>query len=578
MTSPRSAPPPSSLGRFAAERLIPATLLLLPVLVAGLVYNAWAAERSHRAAAENAVRDYAAFAAWQFNRQARGILASHLSMSVAPAHELALAVRRGVLPPPDAMVAHTEACDCGFRQEARFAFRVDLRREGGGRVVASVPLSAALRSALAQRLDTEGLEPLVAQRARGRAQDALRRASRLRFDTLEGSSYALAYALLGDSAGRPVAVYGLVADAQHTGVDLARDVLRGGQPLLPPSLVGRVPNDSVLAVRVARADGGSLLETRRAVAPGDFTAQDTIPPGLGGLVTTAAIPADLAPSLVIGGLPRSRLPMSLALLGASAVVSLVAVAHLRRGRELARARSQFVANISHELRTPLAQISMFSETLMLERGRSAEERHHFLSVIFREARRLTNLVDGVLRFSRGETAGDGVHLEVRDISADVRQAVHSFQLLAADAILRVEAATPAWALADAGAIRQILLNLLDNAIKYGPPEQTVIVRAAVSDGGVVISVEDQGVGIDPADRERVLEPFTRIERPDAPRVSGSGIGLALVRDLVAAHGGRLTIAGGAGGRGTRVSFTLRVAGTPAQMRPVDSSGFAGAAR
>jgi signal transduction histidine kinase len=286
-----------------------------------------------------------------------------------------------------------------------------------------------------------------------------------------------------------------------------------------------------------------------------------MPSWTGGLVTTVALRPETAESLLIGGMPASRLPTYLALLTGAVLVCGVALVQLRRGRELALMRSQFVANVSHELRTPLAQISMFSETLMLDRERSSEERRHFLSVIQREARRLSHLVEGVLRFSRGEAGASAVRPEARDVAADVAETVASFQPLAAaaDATVILETTGPVRAMADAGAVRQIVLNLLDNAVKYGAPGQTVTVGIAGSEQEVTVRVEDEGVGIPAADRQRVFEPFARLERSDAPRVSGSGIGLSVVRDLVAAHGGRVWVEAGTDGRGTRVSFTLTAA-------------------
>jgi signal transduction histidine kinase len=148
------------------------------------------------------------------------------------------------------------------------------------------------------------------------------------------------------------------------------------------------------------------------------------------------------------------------------------------------------------------------------------------------------------------------------VAADVSDAVAAFAPLAeaADTALAVELSPDAHALADAGALRQILLNLLDNAVKYGPRGQTVLVRAARAGAEVVVSVEDEGPGVPPADRERVFDPFTRLERPGLPRVSGTGVGLAVVRDLVRAHGGRAWIEDGRSG--ARVCVALPASAQP----------------
>jgi signal transduction histidine kinase len=557
--------PPSRLRRLAEQGVVPVALVLLPVLVAVLVFNARAAERSHRATAEDALRDYASFAAWQFSRQARQLLSSHLTMSTAPVRDIAASLGDS-LPPAEVITEHAARCGCGFQEQIRFAFRIDLADadapSDGGAVQTNVPSTAGVRAALHARLTPRGLRPLDRDARHDPSGNKLRDASRLRVDTLGGTAYLLAYAVVGDNAGRPRAIYGLAADPAHLDHDFDRDIIRK-QPLLPPSLVGRADNDSVLTVRTVSPQGVLAFESGQPVDAHTFSASDTLEPMLGSLVTTVSIRPEIASSLVIGGLPRSRLPLSLALLGAASVVSIVALVQFRRARELTRLRSQFVANVSHELRTPLTQISMFSETLMLERERSPDERRHFLSVIFREARRLTNLVDGVLRFSRGEAGASRLRLETRDVAADIRDAAQAFLPLAeaAETTLDLEIDDALEVSADSAAVRQVLLNLLDNAVKYGPPGQTVTVRATRGADEVQISVEDEGLGIPPEERQRVFDPFTRLDPAGAPKVSGSGIGLAVVRDLVQAHGGRVWVDAGAGDRGTRVAFTLRAAAT-----------------
>src|SRR5256885_11553687 len=111
---------------------------------------------------------------------------------------------------------------------------------------------------------------------------------------------------------------------------------------------------------------------------------------------------DMAPKLVIGGMPRSNVPMLLSLLALTAGLVVAALLQLRREYELSQLRADFVSGVSHELRTPLAQIRMFSETLLLGRVRSDEERERSLGIIDQEARRLTHLVENLLHFSRSE--------------------------------------------------------------------------------------------------------------------------------------------------------------------------------
>ena len=213
---------------------------------------------------------------------------------------------------------------------------------------------------------------------------------------------------------------------------------------------------------------------------------------------------------------------------------------LRREAQFARMRADWVSSVSHELRTPLAQIRMFAETLLLRRARSEGERQRSLEIIDQEARRLTHLVENVLHFSR---AGRGAHRiipQVVDIATQVEDVVDAFSPLARSrrADLRVDLQPGVVAPVDAGALRQMLLNLLDNAVKYGPVGQTVVVRTRMDSTCVRIEVDDQGPGIPARDRARVWQPFRRLERDAESATGGSGIGLSVVRELASLHGGR----------------------------------------
>jgi signal transduction histidine kinase len=317
----------------------------------------------------------------------------------------------------------------------------------------------------------------------------------------------------------------------------------------------------VIAYRISRPDGAPLFH--RGKLDERLAATDTMASDQGGLRITVGLEPRLASSLIIGGLPQSRLPALVALLVLSLLLSAIALVQLRRSRELARLRNQFVANVSHELRTPLAQISMFSETLLLGRERSTDERRHFLSVIFRETRRLASLVESVLRFSRGEAGATRLRPEPHDVAAEARETLGTFAPLAAaaGARLRAQLDAGAHAMVDSGALRQILLNLLDNAVKYGREGQTITVRVVRGGDEVLLSVDDEGPGIPPKDRRRVFDPFERLDRRGAPRTSGAGIGLAVVRDLVIAHAGRVWIEDAPAG-GARVSIALRAVEAP----------------
>ena len=529
------------------QTVVAVALFCLVALVIGLTVHARSAERSQRRTADRALRDYAAVAAWQYVRHASDALHTASAGSLIPSGDHLRAAQGTRLPPPSTLLnVDTTVVTCWIAKRAQSAFFVDLRT---GRLdVAGKDLGAATRAALPER---------VARIVRATA--AERDPHRIAIDTIGGVERVISLALVRDSVEGVWAAYGV--DAPPTALDTVFNNLASKEELLPRALVGAIPNDSVLAVRISRPDGAPVFQ--RGKLDERLAATDTMSPDQGGLLVTVGLEARLASSLIIGGLPPSRLPALLALLVLSLFLSALALVQLRRSRELARLRNQFVANVSHELRTPLAQISMFSETLLLGRERSTDERRHFLSVIFRETRRLASLVESVLRFSRGEAGATRLRPEPHDIAAEVRDTLGTFTPLAAaaGAQLRAQLDDHAHAMVDPGALRQILLNLLDNAVKYGPDGQTIMVRVVRGGDEVVLSVDDEGPGIPPPDRRRVFDPFERLDRRGAPRTSGAGIGLAVVRDLVIAHAGRVWIEDAPSG-GARVGIALRAVDAP----------------
>lgn len=329
-------------------------------------------------------------------------------------------------------------------------------------------------------------------------------------------------------------------------------------PLLPPSLGrGRVGNARLSLV--LRDPAGREIFRRGPGWSGEFRVGSSGGDAYGGTLQGFTAEVEIDPSaasdLVIGGLPRSRVLQVLALLGLAAGLLAAAVVQLRRERALERLRSEFVASVSHELRTPLTQIRMFAETMRLGRVRSDDERRRCLEIIDREARRLGHLVENLLQFSRSGSPSTPAAQELGPLVGEV---VESFRPIAAaaEARLRPELGAGLWARVDADAWRRVLLNLLDNAVKYGPRGQEVtVVLEAAGEGWLRLAVEDEGPGIPPAERERVFGRFHRLARDRASTVTGTGLGLAVVRELVAGCEGRCAIESGRRG-GARVVVEL----------------------
>jgi signal transduction histidine kinase len=263
------------------------------------------------------------------------------------------------------------------------------------------------------------------------------------------------------------------------------------------------------------------------------------------MAVRAWLPADVAGRLVVTG-PGLRLPVLLGLFVLTAALTAVAGLQVRREQELVRLRHDFTSSVSHELRTPLTQILLYGETLELGRAGGEDGRREAIGVIVQEARRLAHLVENVLHLSRAERRLVRVSPAPVAVAPLLREIVERFAPLAGgDAVrIRTELDESLVATADVDAMHQIVINLLDNAVKYGGTGP-IVLRAGLNDGGVRLEVEDRGRGIPPRDRDRIWQPFVRLRSNGA--TPGSGIGLAVVRELVVAHGGRCLVEPGSDG-------------------------------
>lgn len=323
----------------------------------------------------------------------------------------------------------------------------------------------------------------------------------------------------------------------------------------------RISNDAVF-IRI-EIDGVEILRTNGRFNP-EAGIRFTVSPLFGDVLWTARVESSLeqeaAMALNPGGLPPSRVAGTVVALLLNAIALAGALLLLRRERQLELLRNDFISSVSHELRTPLTQIRMFTETLRLERTRSEGERNRSLRIIDQEARRLAHLVDDLLLFARGRRG----HIELapasHDISQIARETLEGFAPLlgSSGSSLVLDAPEEMIADVDRDAIRQILLNLLDNAAKYGPPGQEIRVSIALAGGRIRIAVEDEGPGIPIRERRRIWEQFYRLERDRGTFRAGSGIGLAVVAQLVTRLGGSFGVEDAPRG-GAR--FVIEVAST-----------------
>ena len=227
-----------------------------------------------------------------------------------------------------------------------------------------------------------------------------------------------------------------------------------------------------------------------------------------------------------------------------------------------RRKDEFIAMLGHELRSPLAAIASAGR-LLRSRGDHAVDRTRYVDVIDRQNSHLRRIVDDLLDVSR--LMAGKIHLELAPV------ALHSCAVACVHAMRETEAAAnydltadvePVWVLGDEVRLEQVVMNLIANALKYSPSGGHIAVRVRLLGGHAVLSVEDDGMGIDAQMLERMFEPFVQgpalANRGDA----GLGIGLALVKQLVQLHGGQVSAASPGPGHGSRFDITLPVAEVP----------------
>jgi signal transduction histidine kinase len=187
---------------------------------------------------------------------------------------------------------------------------------------------------------------------------------------------------------------------------------------------------------------------------------------------------------------------------------------------------------------------MFGETLLLGRVRNEEEEERSLEIIVKEAQSLTHQVDNILHFSRAQRGEVALSLQSAHLAPLISEVLESFCPLAESQGCRIEASLDEslQARVDPGAFRQILLNLLENAVKYGPPDQIIDVRLRKGPSGLVqVMVEDEGEGIPEDQRREIFSPYARLERDRESGVAGSGIGLAVVKELATRQGASVRV-------------------------------------
>lgn len=239
----------------------------------------------------------------------------------------------------------------------------------------------------------------------------------------------------------------------------------------------------------------------------------------------------------------------------------VAVFHdVTDARNFDQMRSQFVGNVSHELRTPLTSIKGFVETLLDGAMENSTTCRRFLSIIDAETNRLGRLIDDLLTLSSIESKERIIYPKPVCIQHSIRSVMNILGPQVSEKGLQVEFVYNSdlpRVLADEDLLGQVLINLIDNAIKYTPPHGKIMIRSRQRGSRVITTITDTGMGIPHESLPRVFERFYRVDKARSRDQGGTGLGLAIVKHIVESHGGEVTVASEIG-RGTTfgVSFLL----------------------
>ncbi len=231
---------------------------------------------------------------------------------------------------------------------------------------------------------------------------------------------------------------------------------------------------------------------------------------------------------------------------------------LKRASDLSQLQLDFLSKVSHEFKTPLTSIRIFAETLSGERPLTEDQRLHCLQMLQKETDRLDTMIGRLLEFGRMEAGRMTYDRQPEPVESVVRSALQAFEPIRVRDEVDLETSIPAdlpKVLADRTMLSQAVLNLLQNAAKYGGADRRVRLDCSAKNGRVRLSVSDTGPGIPRRERRWIFERFYRIDDRLSRRQEGSGLGLAIVRHVAQAHGGRVTVRDRDGG-GSEFSILL----------------------
>lgn len=218
--------------------------------------------------------------------------------------------------------------------------------------------------------------------------------------------------------------------------------------------------------------------------------------------------------------------------------------NVQREMELAQKKADFVSNVSHEIRTPLALINMFAETLLLGRVKDEAKKHEYYEIITKEVSRLTNMLNRILSFSKIEASKREYHkvsLDLSDVVEDVMN-TYSYHLESNGFEHAIDLSDKALPIkADKEAMIEVLVNLIDNGMKYSLEQKQIEVKTGKEEGFAFVAIKDHGMGIAKNQLDKLFEKFYRVPNGDVHDTKGSGLGLSIVKHIVDAHGGKVLV-------------------------------------
>lgn len=268
-------------------------------------------------------------------------------------------------------------------------------------------------------------------------------------------------------------------------------------------------------------------------------------------------PIDLLPKYEIGidrvggtveQAVNKRKSQSLLALGLLMLVMILGIflvfRNIQQEMKLAQKKADFVSNVSHEIRTPLALINMFAETLLMDRVRTEEKKKEYYEIITKEVSRLTNMINRILSFSKIEASKRTYDKRQLDLNSAVTEVfnTYSYHLENNGFVYDFKKSEEGLNInADQEALIEVLVNLIDNAMKYSLDEKKVVVETGAKGEQAFVAVRDYGMGIPKNQLDKLFEKFYRVPNGDVHDTKGSGLGLTIVKHIMDAHDGKVEV-------------------------------------